>query len=221
MPIPRTMSAVRPSSSRSFWRLEGKCLREWNGGITRMCAGTSKLFCRATKPRTDVDRKVSLSAGRTPRRTGSRCWTLSKVSPGLMTVRKRLSLAPAVGAHASRTCKRAVRFPVLTRVKVAEVGNPKRILSPGERNAWIDLVEGAKKKSPTPARTRNANPATRNSHDPPKAMGIVSRTVSTRKRHVNAISGVPPRSTQSSRVPGQSQYRPFEPQGATGRGDGT
>ena len=43
VPWPRTMTAVRPSSSRNFASREGRCLREANSGSTVMVPGTRML----------------------------------------------------------------------------------------------------------------------------------------------------------------------------------
>ena len=70
VPMPRIITADRPSSSRSFCVFDGSSRRDTNGGSTRMSAGTSMLFCRAMSPSGLRLRTVTRSAARAPRRTG-------------------------------------------------------------------------------------------------------------------------------------------------------
>ena len=50
VPCPRTITADRPSSSRSRASRDGRCLREVNGGSTRSRHGTTCEPCRAGQP---------------------------------------------------------------------------------------------------------------------------------------------------------------------------
>ena len=71
VPWPRTRTAARPSSSRSFASRLGRCLRESNGGSTRTRPATARdALPRRPARAGPSDRTVTRSARRSPRRVG-------------------------------------------------------------------------------------------------------------------------------------------------------
>ena len=59
LPCPRTMTRVRPSSSRSRASFAGRCRLDRNGGSTRTRQGTTCEPCRAARPNGPADRTVT------------------------------------------------------------------------------------------------------------------------------------------------------------------
>ncbi len=109
VPWPRTITAVRPSSSRSRASFDGRCLREVNGGSTRTRQGTSCDPCRPASPSGPSERTVTRAAGRSPRRVGRSRVVSRRRSPAGTSSRCRCSTAPALGGQASRSRPRTRR----------------------------------------------------------------------------------------------------------------
>src|SRR5699024_10988124 len=71
VPMPRIITADRPSRSRSFCVFDGSSRRDTNGGRTRMSAGTSMLFQRSAADRPQLGAHLStLAGGQDMARTG-------------------------------------------------------------------------------------------------------------------------------------------------------
>ena len=82
VPWPRTMTLVRPSSSRSRARREGRCLRALNGGSTRIAPAADSDAWRAASPSGPNDRIVTAADRRSPRRNGVSSVVRLRRSPG-------------------------------------------------------------------------------------------------------------------------------------------
>ena len=87
VPCPRIMSAVRPSSSRSRARREGRCLRDGNPGSTRTPHGAAREAWRPARRMGPIERTVTRSGRRSPRRAGRSTDETRATRPGATSTR--------------------------------------------------------------------------------------------------------------------------------------
>ena len=150
VPCPRIIMLVRPSSSRRRAKREGRCLRELNGGSTRIAPGSSIVACRASRPSGPNDRTVTSAARRSPRRKGVSVVSIRRRSPGATTSRARAGVAPAEGCHPSRMMPRTRRRPALVTSRPERTVSPRRTLSGSSRSSTSRRGDPARARSNTP-----------------------------------------------------------------------
>ncbi|CKQ24159.1 Uncharacterised protein [Mycobacterium tuberculosis] len=133
VPWPRINVGNSPSISRSLASLDGRCLRDRNGGSTRTKPGTDCELCRPANPSGPIERAVTIAARWSPRRTGRSavctCWRC----PAATSTSWVCGCARALGGQASRTWPRNRRRPPLQSSRLASTGCPSRAEVYGER----------------------------------------------------------------------------------------
>ncbi|CFR39308.1 Uncharacterised protein [Mycobacterium tuberculosis] len=133
VPWPRINVGNSPSISRSLPSLDGRCLRDRNGGSTRTKPGTDCELCRPANPSGPIERAVTIAARWSPRRTGRSavctCWRC----PAATSTSWVCGCARALGGQASRTWPRNRRRPPLQSSRLASTGCPSRAEVYGER----------------------------------------------------------------------------------------
>ena len=159
VPCPRTITAVRPSSSRSRASRDGRCLRDANGGSARTDHGAAWLPCRAASPSGPIERTVTRSARRSPRRVGVSATDSRRRSPAGTVIRCRVGTAPALGGHASRTTARSVRGPGLaTASSTCTVPPSRTAVSPERRSCSAETGAASSTSTSTPSSSPASTP---------------------------------------------------------------
>ena len=219
VPWPRTCILVAPSSSRSRAILDGRCLREVNGGSTRSTLDSVTVACRATRPSGPKERMVTCSALRSPRRNGVSIVRTARRSPAGMDRPARVGAAPAEGCQPSRRTPRTRRPPRFVTVSTLRALSPSRTRDGSSRESETVRGEPARTRSTVPTTSTTATQARRPVPSPKTAIGrMPSATNATNQPETATRSGPAPAagSTAGSCRPTPPRARP--PAGA-GCGD--
>ena len=174
VPCPRTITAVRPSSSRSRASRDGRCRREVNGGSTRTRHGTSCEPCRPARPSGPSERTVTRAAGRSPRRVGRSTVVEPPPLPGRYVERGAAAARPRRWAASASRSRPRTRRPdgLVTREPhlgalaepdrgVAVALQPQRAHRPGQRDVDGQQQQRARAvTSSTPSPDGTSSPTT-------------------------------------------------------------
>ena len=221
VPGPRTSRAVRPSSSRSRARREGRCLRDGKPGRTRTAHGAATDTCRPASRSGPSERTVTRSERRSPRRTGCSTVVIVVTRPGSRSSACLVISTPAVGAQASRSTPRTRRLPSLCTVNATRASSPSLVVWSPDRVSVRARGEPASQASKPRSRRSTASNARTASHDrAPKATGTVSSSARSAARPVTTMGYADQRGAGTvARMPSRTASGVTPSSSASGRRD--
>ena len=171
VPCPRTITLVRPSSSRSRASRDGRCLRDANGGSTRIDPATAdRRLARRDPQRAERAHGHVRGPALAAAHRGQRGRDDAALAGAAGRTARRVGRAPADGCQASRRMPCTVRRPPFVTNRSAgdrfAEPHPRRDLArepQRSRRAGDDQVDGR------PARTTQRQPEQRRPGQPPSS----------------------------------------------------